>query len=223
MHPVFFVFFLCFQKRLWISTQQKQYQYLKSYPQTVIIVSHDRVFLNEVVTDIMHLKNQKLEYYRGEHIPYSLFSCVFILCHLLSNNSTHFIYFFPLYPPYQGDFYNFLEVEREQKLAQKRAFEAQEKQRAHMQDFVDRFYNEKRSSAQVCVMWCDVMWCDVMWCVMSVVREKNRNKKKDKEFMCALLYSHLPFYFRHRVWKWPCRERKRSRKWSLLRIQTMTR
>eukprot|EP00053_Salpingoeca_punica_P015484 m.142854 g.142854 ORF g.142854 m.142854 type:complete len:778 (+) comp16723_c0_seq1:702-3035(+) len=86
-------------------------EYLKSYSKTVLVVSHDRVFLNEVVTDIIEIKNKKLTYYKG-------------------------------------DFNNFLAVQQEQKLAQKRAFESQQKQRAHMQEFVDRFYNEKRSSAQ---------------------------------------------------------------------------
>lgn len=34
-------------------------------------------------------------------------------------------------------------------MAQQRAYDAQQMQREHMQEFVDKFYNEKRSSAQV--------------------------------------------------------------------------
>jgi hypothetical protein len=41
------------------------------------------------------------------------------------------------------------QVRQEQYLAAKRAFEAQQMQINHMQDYIDRFYNEKRSSAQV--------------------------------------------------------------------------
>jgi ATP-binding cassette subfamily F protein 3 len=39
--------------------------YLQGYPSTVLVVSHDRAFLNEVATDIMHQHSQRLDYYRG--------------------------------------------------------------------------------------------------------------------------------------------------------------
>lgn len=39
--------------------------YLQSYPSTVLVVSHDRAFLNEVATDIIHQHNERLDYYRG--------------------------------------------------------------------------------------------------------------------------------------------------------------
>lgn len=39
--------------------------YLQNYPSTVLVVSHDRAFLNEVATDIMHQHSQRLDYYRG--------------------------------------------------------------------------------------------------------------------------------------------------------------
>ncbi|TLS24000.1 hypothetical protein PpBr36_08561 [Pyricularia pennisetigena] len=39
--------------------------YLQSYPSTVLVVSHDRAFLNEVATDIIHQHSQRLDYYRG--------------------------------------------------------------------------------------------------------------------------------------------------------------
>ncbi|KAK8045226.1 putative positive effector protein GCN20 [Apiospora rasikravindrae] len=39
--------------------------YLQTYPSTVLVVSHDRAFLNEVATDIMHQHSERLDYYRG--------------------------------------------------------------------------------------------------------------------------------------------------------------
>ena len=39
--------------------------YLQSYPGTVLLVSHDRAFLNEVATDIVHQHSERLDYYRG--------------------------------------------------------------------------------------------------------------------------------------------------------------
>ncbi|KAI1846048.1 hypothetical protein JX265_000972 [Neoarthrinium moseri] len=39
--------------------------YLQSYPSTVLVVSHDRAFLNEVATDIIHQHSERLDYYRG--------------------------------------------------------------------------------------------------------------------------------------------------------------
>jgi ATP-binding cassette subfamily F protein 3 len=41
--------------------------YLKSYPHTVIIVSHDRDLLNRAVNGILHLENCKLTYYTGTY------------------------------------------------------------------------------------------------------------------------------------------------------------
>lgn len=39
--------------------------YLQTYPSTVLVVSHDRAFLNEVATDIIHQHSERLDYYRG--------------------------------------------------------------------------------------------------------------------------------------------------------------
>lgn len=39
--------------------------YLQSYESTVLVVSHDRAFLNEVATDIIHQHSERLDYYRG--------------------------------------------------------------------------------------------------------------------------------------------------------------
>lgn len=45
-------------------------QYLETYEKTLIVVSHDRNFLDTVITDVIHLHQQKLVYYRGD---YSIF------------------------------------------------------------------------------------------------------------------------------------------------------
>lgn len=41
--------------------------YLQTYPHTVLLVSHDRAFLNEVCTDVILFKDLKLAYYRGNY------------------------------------------------------------------------------------------------------------------------------------------------------------
>ncbi|POM73760.1 ABCF/EF-3b transporter-like protein, partial [Phytophthora palmivora] len=41
--------------------------YLDKYEKQMIVVSHDRNFLNAVTTDIIHLTNQKLVYYKGDY------------------------------------------------------------------------------------------------------------------------------------------------------------
>lgn len=42
-------------------------EYLKTYKHMVLLVSHDRAFLNEVTTDIVEFKNKTLTYYRGNY------------------------------------------------------------------------------------------------------------------------------------------------------------
>ncbi|XP_061097924.1 ATP-binding cassette sub-family F member 3-like [Conger conger] len=41
--------------------------YLQTWQSTILVVSHDRNFLNAVVTDIVHLHSQRLESYRGNY------------------------------------------------------------------------------------------------------------------------------------------------------------
>ena len=41
--------------------------YLQTYPHTVLLVSHDRAFLNDVCTDTILFKDQKLAYFRGNY------------------------------------------------------------------------------------------------------------------------------------------------------------
>lgn len=42
-------------------------RYLQTYKSTVLVVSHDRAFLNEVATDIIHQHSERLDYYRGSN------------------------------------------------------------------------------------------------------------------------------------------------------------
>lgn len=44
--------------------------YLNHYPHTVLVVSHDRQFLNEVCTDTIEFASQALKYYKGNYDTY---------------------------------------------------------------------------------------------------------------------------------------------------------
>ncbi|KAM6958808.1 ATP-binding cassette sub-family F member 1 [Aplochiton taeniatus] len=44
--------------------------YLQGWKKTLLIVSHDQSFLDDVCTDIMHLDYQKLFYYRGNYLTF---------------------------------------------------------------------------------------------------------------------------------------------------------
>ncbi|XP_068150002.1 ATP-binding cassette sub-family F member 3 [Drosophila tropicalis] len=46
---------------IWLET------YLQSWPTTILVVSHDRNFLDTVPTDIIHLHSQELEAYKGNY------------------------------------------------------------------------------------------------------------------------------------------------------------
>jgi ATP-binding cassette subfamily F protein 1 len=43
------------------------HSYLQSWKKTLLVVSHDQNFLNDVCTDVIHLDKQKLFYYRGNY------------------------------------------------------------------------------------------------------------------------------------------------------------
>lgn len=47
-------------------------QYLKSYKGTIILVSHDRYFLNETITRIFEVENHKLNIYEGNYSFYAV-------------------------------------------------------------------------------------------------------------------------------------------------------
>lgn len=77
-------------------------RWLKSLKATILIISHDREFLDNVVDHIAHLENQKIQYYAGN--------------------------------------YSSFEVQRsEQLILQQSIYEKQQRQRAHMQKYIDRF------------------------------------------------------------------------------------
>lgn len=42
-------------------------EYVKKYPHTVVIISHDRDLLNSATNSIMHLENKKLTFWRGNY------------------------------------------------------------------------------------------------------------------------------------------------------------
>ncbi|XP_040181164.1 ATP-binding cassette sub-family F member 1 [Rana temporaria] len=44
--------------------------YLQGWKKTLLVVSHDQGFLDDVCTDIMHLDQQKLYYYRGNYMAF---------------------------------------------------------------------------------------------------------------------------------------------------------
>ena len=95
---------LDFPSVLWLEN------YLMTYPKTLVVVSHDRNFVNNVITDVIHLNNQKLVFQKG-------------------------------------DYETFEKVKLDQQKNQKKAFEAQAKQKEHVQKFIDRFrYNANRAA-----------------------------------------------------------------------------
>lgn len=42
-------------------------EYLLGYTKTLVVVSHDRKFLNDICSDIIHIEDQKLKYYKGDY------------------------------------------------------------------------------------------------------------------------------------------------------------
>ena len=55
---------------------------LQGWKKTLLVVSHDQSFLDNVCTDIVHLDMQKLFYYKGN---YTMFKKV----HIKNKNSIH--------------------------------------------------------------------------------------------------------------------------------------
>ena len=41
--------------------------WIKSYQGTLILISHDRDFIDEIVDEIVHVENQKLNFYKGNY------------------------------------------------------------------------------------------------------------------------------------------------------------
>jgi ATP-binding cassette subfamily F protein 3 len=88
--------YLDFEGTVWLTS------FLKAYPATVLMISHDRNVLNEVVDAIVHLDQGKLTIY-------------------------------------QGSYDSFDRQRREKQALNVKLRKKQEAQRAHMQDYVDRF------------------------------------------------------------------------------------
>ncbi|KAJ2460222.1 ATP-binding cassette, regulator of translational elongation [Coemansia sp. RSA 1836] len=85
-------------------------RYLKTWTSTLLVVSHDREFLDEVATDIVHQHSEQLDQYRG-------------------------------------NFQSFWSTREERRKNQMREYESQMQQRAHLQDFIDRWrYNANRAA-----------------------------------------------------------------------------
>lgn len=59
--------------------------YLQSYPSTVLVVSHDRAFLNEVATDIIYQHSERLDYYKGANFGNFIYSHISHLRVIRSN------------------------------------------------------------------------------------------------------------------------------------------
>ncbi|MCL1093022.1 ABC transporter ATP-binding protein [Shewanella kaireitica] len=76
--------------------------WIKAYQGTLILISHDRDFIDGIVDEIVHVENYKLNYYKGNYTAFE-------------------------------------HVRAERMAQQQVAFERQQKERAHMQSFVDRF------------------------------------------------------------------------------------
>lgn len=51
---------LDFPAVIWLSS------YLKNYPKTLVIVSHDRMFLDDIITDVIDFRDKTLYYYKGD-------------------------------------------------------------------------------------------------------------------------------------------------------------
>lgn len=89
--------------------------YLQSYPSTVLVVSHDRAFLNEVATDIMHQHSERLDYYKGANFGESPLVMT------------------PRWPPADLFTDSFYATKEERKKNAKREYEKQMAERAHLQ------------------------------------------------------------------------------------------
>lgn len=98
-----------------------------SWGGTLLVVSHDRAFLDRVATDIVHQHSQRLDYYKGAS----------------SSSSTIVAQISAL----SGNFTQFYATKEERAKNQKREFEAQQLYRAGLQAFIDRWrYNANRAA-----------------------------------------------------------------------------
>ena len=45
-------------------------RYLQTWPGTIVVVSHDRMFLDEVATDMLHLHSRRIDNYKGNYTEF---------------------------------------------------------------------------------------------------------------------------------------------------------
>ncbi|WP_394203390.1 ABC transporter ATP-binding protein [Shewanella waksmanii] len=76
--------------------------WIKAYQGTLVLISHDRDFIDGIVDEIVHVEHHKLNYYKGNYTAFE-------------------------------------RIRAERMAQQQVAYERQQKERAHMQSFVDRF------------------------------------------------------------------------------------
>ena len=75
---------------------------LQSWPSTLVVVSHDSNFLNDVVTDVIELRNQRLTSYRGNWETFVQVNC------FLFTAVVFFFFSFFFLPTYKSFFIIFL-------------------------------------------------------------------------------------------------------------------
>ena len=97
---------------------------------TLLVVSHDRAFLNRVATDIVHMHSERLDYVSVSH------------------HSTKRALLTLNLPQYKGNFDQFYETREERRKNQQREYEANQQKRAHLQAFIDRWRVNANRAAQ---------------------------------------------------------------------------
>ena len=94
---------------------------------TLLVVSHDRAFLDRVATDIVHQHSQRLDYYKGR-----------LYFRHVDMSPDHYT---------AGNFTQFYATKEERAKAQRREYDAQQLYRAGLQAFIDRWrYNANRAA-----------------------------------------------------------------------------
>ena len=93
--------------------------YLANWNRTLLVVSHNREFLNNIVQEIIHFHNKKLVTYKGN---YDMFEKVWTL--VVDANIALLIVT--------------LQTRNAKMLQQQRDYDRQQKERSHMQKFVDK-------------------------------------------------------------------------------------
>jgi len=138
---------LDFPAVIWLET------YLKTYEKTLVVVSHDRSFLNAVVTDIIDFRDMQLTYYKSNYTGY-------------------------------------LKIREDLHKDQKRRHDAQQKQIAHMQSFIERFKSSEKESALVQSRMKELKRMEI---IEDVVTEKQwkfsfpePEKLKNEETLCSV-------------------------------------